>query len=126
MKNGGMRWVSNSTAGISFRQFFNSENSGSDYYSFLGGNKNLVTGQFSAILGGNSNNDNGFSFAGIFGDTISAQLNNTMHVENLWMKPGSYCHFPGITTSGGSGFPYGTVYIDITPGGGYPLRIIAS
>ena len=91
MKNGGMRWVSNSTAGISFRQFFNSENSGS-----------------SNTVGA------GHTYAGIFGCNVTAVMSCAFHANNFVAKnltlltgaiPGllQYCLAPAIL-----GFPAGT------------------
>jgi hypothetical protein len=36
------------------------------------------------ILGGANNNDMGFAYAGIFGNSINAVAANTLHVNNFW------------------------------------------
>jgi hypothetical protein len=80
---------------------------------------NSVSGTYSAILGGSGNSDGGFSYAGVFGQGITAVAANTFHIECLYMKPGVYPCYYGIAISGT--YPLGTVYADTCSG--YLLRI---
>ncbi len=91
-------------------------------HSFLGGGHcNTISGRCSTILGGCGNSDAGCSYAGIYGQGITAQANGHMHINNLWIAPTTYNTYNGIAPTGT--FPNGTVYIDVSLGSGKPLRM---
>ena len=73
---------------IGILKSFNPRNLISDYNcncfsNILGGANNTMSGMYSSILGGSGNNDNGFNYAGVFGQNIVAVAPNTFHVECL-------------------------------------------
>ncbi len=93
--------------------------SGFSHSAVVGGIGNTVTGHCSVILGG-SGNAVSHDYAAVFGNGVSSVANGTMHVNNLWMDPGSICSYPGIAPF--LTFPSGTIYVDtVTPG--LPLRL---
>jgi hypothetical protein len=83
---------------------------------------NTISGAYSAILGGSGNNDNGFAYAGIFGQNVGAVAANMFHIESLNVNA-----MPGPTT-GGPLLPAGTLYWDnvIIPGYnlGLPNKVV--
>ncbi len=92
------------------------------YASILGGFSNTNSGIYSAILGGCGNTISAaYQYVGIFGKGVTAQINNALHLENLFLKPGGYCTHNGFV---GVPFPSGTIYVDTSSGSGYPLRIV--
>ena len=50
---------------------------------FTGLSRNTRTTAYSSILGGSGNNDNGCTYAGMFGFNLGAVANNTFHVNCL-------------------------------------------
>ena len=75
--------------------------------NFIGvGRGNRVSGPYSSILGGSGCNDNGFNYAGLYGQNVNAVANNTFHIEGL--------NANAIPFGGGGipGLPAGTVYWD--------------
>lgn len=77
------------------------ERMGEALSSVLGGCGNQTLGNYSAILGGSGNNDNGFNYVGIFGQNIGGVAANTFHVNCL-----NACSTPCITASA---YPAGTI-----------------
>ena len=74
-------------------------------------NRSNDLNDFSAILGGYNNViPAGCNYVATFGDSVTACINNALHVENLWLKPSSYCSYAGVTPP--FYFPQGTVYVD--------------
>ncbi len=67
-----------------------------------------------AIYGGNNNTVKlAHTNAGIFGNGITSQMPNTLHINGLYMKPGTFCCNVGPIAPGGSTCS-GTVYADLT------------
>ena len=81
---------------------------GTNHSSIFGGNRNMVSGSFSSILGGSSNCDNGLDYVGIFGQNVTGVMNNAFHANNFVAQ--NMC-----SAAGGSGpFATGTLYFDPT------------
>ena len=95
---------------------------GTCFASILGGYANTNSGCYSAILGGVDNViPSGCQYAGIFGNSITAQINNGLHLNNLWLNPTAYCSFNGCAPSGH--FCLGTIYIDTSISACGALRV---
>lgn len=101
---------------------------GVNFGSIFGGQNNCVADNFTSILGGTGNTiPAGFPNAHIVGSGIvlGALVGNpgSLHVNNLWMQPTTYCNYAGVAPGGT--FTPGTVYVD-TVGylGGPILRIM--
>ncbi len=89
---------------------------------FISGGCNEIQGPYSSIMGGCNNFiPSSLQYAAVFGQSVTAVCNNMLHTENLYLKPTSYCSYPGFAPLGH--FQSGVVYIDTSIGAGLPLRI---
>jgi hypothetical protein len=73
----------------------------------IGGDANNISGSFSAVLGGQGNNDSGLNDVFIAGSGIAAVNPASLHVNGLWAN--------GIPGPGPGGALLGTVFFAVMP-----------
>jgi hypothetical protein len=84
--------------------------------AILGGDANNISGSFSAVLGGQNNNDGGFPFTGMYGNGLIATVGTgaTGAPSNFWVDELIAANIPVDTTPGGTGIyallPVGALY----------------
>ena len=61
----------------------NTINPGGNCSFIAGGLNNVVAGTYSSIFGGSGNNDNGLSWAGVFGCNVNAVQSCAFHSNNF-------------------------------------------
>ncbi len=86
-----------------------------------GGNNNILTGDYSAILGGNGNNDNGIPFTGMYGNNLSAiPFLASPPPSALWVDELIVPNIPVVLTPAAyMNLPLGALYTTAVPGSGY-------
>jgi hypothetical protein len=95
--------------------------------AILGGDANNISGSFSAVLGGQNNNDGGFPFTGMYGNGLIATAGTgaTGTPSNFWVDELIAANIPVIPFPGGAPFaalPVGALYTTVLPGGPYLSR----
>ena len=86
----------------------------------MGGCFNTVSGDYSAILGGSGNNDNGIPFTGMYGNGLVATAAVPGAPSSFWVDTLVAPSIPLVNALGYIGLPAGALYI--TTAGGFGIQ----